>query len=316
MRVLITGGSGFVGRHLVNHLVKSGDNVVLSSLHKLTDAELVGIPTKSQVINLDVTDKQAVSTIVNVLQPDVIYHLAAMTFVPDLESNQQQGIEVNGYSLLNLINAVSDHQLKTRIVFISSSEVYGEPRPMGQPLTEQHPLRPISFYGVTKSIAEIMGNQLAFKKEVDLVRVRPFAHTGPGQSSKFALSSFAKQIVESKNKKSVIKVGNLDVRRDYSDVADIVRGYREIALNGISGKVYNLCSSTPVSMRSLLDKLIDLAGSNVTVEVDPERVRNADIEEFFGSYAKINREIGWKPKIEIEDTLRGLLQYWDEELSR
>jgi GDP-4-dehydro-6-deoxy-D-mannose reductase len=171
-------------------------------------------------------------------------------------------------------------------------------------------------YGVSKVAADLAAFQYATKDRLEVVRVRPFAHTGPGQSPSFALSSFAKQVAMIKLGRAApaIRVGNLEVKRDYSDVSDIVRGYREALLNGKRGGVYNLCSGHSVAIGDLLHKLLKIAEVEAEITVDESRVRDVDISEIYGSPSLAQKELGWHQRIDIEGTLHGLFAYWMESL--
>jgi GDP-4-dehydro-6-deoxy-D-mannose reductase len=219
---------------------------------------------------------------------------------------------------LNLLDSVEKFSPQSRVLFVSSSEVYGEPRPGTLPLKESSELRPISTYGVTKSTADLLAGKYAFRNNVNVIRVRPFPHLGPGQNSCFAISSFARQLAEIKLGKSepVISVGNLEAKRDYSDVSDIVRGYREAVLNGKRGDVYNLCSGQSIEIGELLQRLIGVAEVEVEVKEDPARMRPVDITDMYGSHEKATRDFGWKPRIDLDGTLHSLFAFWVEQLGK
>lgn len=322
MRALITGGHGFAGRHLAQHLVDCKEDVAVT-YHPNEDAAIASraaafpLPKTVQSFALDVTDRQALSDIVGLTQPDVIYHLAGITFVPDAERAFEQTFAVNHRGVVNLLDAVREKSPETRVLLVTSAEVYGEPVPGSLPLTEQAVLRPVTTYGLSKCAADLTGCKYALGDGLHVVRVRPFPHIGPGQSDSFALSSFAKQVASIKLGKSepIIRVGNLEARRDYSDVSDIVRGYREAALNGNRGGVYNLSSGQSYEIGELLQKIIAIAEVDVEVQVDPERVRPVEIADMYGSYALATKQFGWKPRVDIEGTLHSLFAYWLETLS-
>ncbi len=325
MRAFITGGYGFAGRHLAHHLVSCGDDVAVGfhPSERIKDGETpplgsIPLPRTVQTLALDITDRDGVFGVIALLKPDVIYHLAAITFVPEGEQDSKRAFEVNTFGTINLLDAVATHSPQTRFLYVSSAEVYGEPRPGTLPLTEQVLPRPISAYGVAKAAADLIAYKYAFIENVHTVRVRPFNHTGPGQNEHFALSNFAKQIAAIKlgRAEPVIKVGTLEVKRDYSDVSDIVRGYREAILNGKRGDVYNLCSGQSVEMKSLLESLIKISEVDVKIEVEESRVRPVLVPDLYGSYQKAQKEIGWKPRIDIDGTLHSLFAYWLETLGR
>lgn len=319
MKALVTGGFGFAGRHLATHLVQCGDDVALTYLPKVENIEQeigVSVPKVVQSIALDVTDKKAVDNVVSLMRPDVIYHLAAVTYVPEAQDDPKRTFDINLGGTENIIDAVAKHSPETRILFIGSSHSYGEPRPGSLPQTELSELRPSNVYSLSKTYADLACYCASVSRAVDVVRIRPFQHTGPGQSERFALSSFAKQVAEIKLglREQEVLVGNLEVKRDYSDVSDIVRGYREAALNGKTNEVYNLCSGESVALESLLKLLIERSGEEIEIKVDPSRVREGDVPDVYGSYARANKDFGWSPRVTREATMDTLLAYWIEKL--
>lgn len=326
MRALITGGYGFAGRHLAHYLISCGDDVALSyqpgSKDELVLASKnsergVAVPTAVQSLALDITNRKSVFDLIQLLKPDIIYHLAGITFVPEAEGALDSTFQTNFFGTVNLLDAIAKESKETRFLFVGTSEIYGDPRPGTLPLTELTPARPVSVYGLSKAAADLAAFRYSHSENLFIVRARPFNHIGPGQQDRFAISSFAKQLAEIKLGRSepTIKVGNLEAKRDYSDVSDIVRGYREVILNGKRGEVYNLCSGVSTAVGEILKKLIKVAEVETTVEVDPERVRPIDIPEVVGSNQKAQKEIGWKPRIDLEATLHSLFAYWLEVLS-
>jgi len=318
MRVVITGGTGFVGRHLAAHCAKRGDDVMVTyrpggDTHDET-ATAVDLPKSAQTVALEVTDAGSVSQLMGLLQPDVVYHLAALTFVPEAEGAEAIVSNVNVGGTQAIVSAIKEKSPKTRLVYVSSSEIYGAPRPSALPLRETSELRPANIYGWSKAAADLYCHSAAFRYGLDIVRVRPFPHIGPGQSPRFALSGFAKQLAQVKLGKAepIIKVGNLEAKRDYTDVSDIVRGYRDAALNARKGESYNFCSGKSFSIGELLQMLIKASGVEVEVVEDPSRLRVSDIPDSYGSADLAQRDFGWKPRIELESALHGLFAFWVE----
>jgi GDP-4-dehydro-6-deoxy-D-mannose reductase len=328
MRVLVTGGSGFAGTHLAKHLVECRDDVALTYLSEkdaprspelamLEEVRKKAVPRSVQHIALNVCNPQEVRQVISLMQPDVIYHLAAISFVPSGEDAIRDVFQVNTMGTLALLEAVKECCPLARVLLVSSSEVYGIPRPGALPLIESAEMRPVSTYGVSKSAAEQLGYKFSVRDGLHVISVRPFPHIGPYQEDRFALSSFARQIAEIKlgKREAVIEVGNIEVKRDFSDVSDIVRGYREAALNGRNGEVYNLCSGNAYVLSDLIGMLLSIAGVEAEIKVDEKRVRATDIQEHLGSYAKAGKDFGWKPRVEVEAMLGSLFAYWLEVLS-
>lgn len=315
MRALITGGYGFAARHLAHHLIKCGDDVAVTYRREEKDAQGIPLPNTIQNFALDITEAKAVEDLIKLTQPDVIYHLAAQSFVPQAEKQQRPTYDVNTFGTLNFLEAIVKTSKKSKFLYVSSSEVYGNPRPGSLPITELTELRPTSTYGVSKAAADLAVFSYVQRTGIDAIRVRPFPHFGPGQSDRFAISSFSKQIAQIKlgKAKPVLKVGNLEVKRDYLDVSDIVRGYREAVLNGKTGEVYNLSSGESVPLSDLVNILIKKSGMEIAIEVDPSRVREVDAPDIYGSYQRAKKDFGWSPRVDREAALDTMLAYWLEE---
>lgn len=325
MRALIIGGYGFVGRHLAAHLVKCGDDIAVTyrpdpkdKTQKLEDlTNRTPIPRTAQQLALDITDKAAVASVMTLLQPDAVYHLAAISSVAQAENELALASGINIEGTLNVLEAIRNHSPKSRFLFVSSAEIYGEPRPGSFPLTEAAELRPVNVYGWTKAAADLAVYRYHAAYGMHTVRMRSFPHLGPGQSDRFALSSFAKQVAAIKLGKAApqIKVGNLDVKRDYTDVLDVVIGYREALENGKPGEAYNICSGEPRSMSDLLQLIIKRGGVEVEVTQDPARMRSVDVALEYGSNQKALKDFGWRPRVDIEASIDTLLAYWLEALA-
>ncbi|MCC6953273.1 MAG: GDP-mannose 4,6-dehydratase, partial [Deltaproteobacteria bacterium] len=214
MRALITGGFGFVGRHLARYLVTCGDDVAVtyhpSERGSADEAFRTALPQAAQTFALDIADKKAVDQLLTIVQPDALYHLAALSYVPDGETQQDLIFQTNSFGTMNLLDGLVKTSPKTRFLYVSSAEVYGEPWPGSLPLVETAVLRPVSNYGLSKVLGDLAAFKYSVRDSLDTVRVRPFPHIGPGQSDQFAVSSFARQLAEVKlgRREPVIKVGN------------------------------------------------------------------------------------------------------------
>jgi GDP-4-dehydro-6-deoxy-D-mannose reductase len=254
--------------------------------------------------------------LVEEFEPDVIFHLAAQSFVPSSFADPWDTLENNIRSQLNILEAVRWLGRAARVLVIGSNEEYGSPRPEELPLTEESPLRPSSPYAVSKVAQDFLGLQYHLAYGVDVVRLRPFNHTGPGQSPRFVVPAFASQVarIEAGLQEPVMRVGNLDVARDFTDVRDIVRAYYLAATRAEPGEVYNLASGRPQSVRGLLETLLSLSTAEIRVEVDPDRYRPADTPVAYGSAERFHRQTGWEPEIPFEQTLRDVLEYWREQV--
>ncbi len=317
MRALITGAGGFVGGHLCAHLLA------------FTDWQLTGTvypqPVESQppepylrLRHADLRDPEGVRTLVDEVQPDYIFHLAAQSFVPTSFADPWDTLENNIRAELNLLEAVRRSGREVRVLVIGSNEEYGAPRSGELPQTEESPLRPNNPYAVSKVAQDFLGLQYHLAYGLPVVRVRPFNHTGPGQSPRFVVPAFASQIahIEAGLQEPVMKVGNLDVARDFSDVRDIVRAYHLAVTQGEPGEVYNLASGRPQPVQGLLETLLSYAQVEIRVERDLERYRPVDMPVVYGSAEKFRLRTGWEPQIPFEQTLRDTLEYWREQVGK
>ena len=304
MRCLVTGAGGFVGGHLCEFLQSQGDTVL---------GTVRTVPSRAplfETTSLDVTDAAEVARIVQQFLPEVVFILAGMAFVPDAESDFNQALLANVGSVHHTLRACHILQRKIKVVVVSSAEIYGRVTPPMLPLKEEQPSNPANNYSLSKCMAEATAVRYGQYGQVLPIIVRPFNHLGAGQSDKFVASSFAHQLVKI-NKgllPPVLKVGNLDAKRDFSDVRDIVRGYRLAAERGAG--TYNLCSGTATSIREILDTLIEISGLTVSVELDPMRLRAAEIPVLVGSSEKAAKELGWHPKYTLRETLSEVYGWW------
>lgn len=311
MRALITGAGGFVGNHLCEYLLSQTDWELLGTVYPEPVEDPRPRPCLS-LVHVDLRDAGQVGELIGDFRPDVVFHLAAQSYVPTSFSDPWETLENNLRAQLNVLEGVRRAGLKARVVVIGSNEEYGWPRPEDLPLTEESPLRPVNPYAVSKVGQDFMGLQYHLAYGMDVVRLRPFNHTGPGQSPRFVVPSFARQIarIEAGLQEPVVRVGNLDVARDFTDVRDIVRAYYLAATQAEAGEVYNLASGLARSIRWILETLLSFTDAEVRIEVDPALYRPADVPIIYGSAEKFRRRTGWEPRIPFEETLRETLEYW------
>lgn len=316
MRALITGAGGFVGRHLCTYLLEHTNwSLTGTVLDSTSEAQVQ--PPQINVRSLDLRDRTNVVSVVADVQPDVVLHLAAQSSVSASFDDPWQTLENNIQAELNLLETVRQSGRKVIFLVVGSNEEYGAPRPDELPQDEDSPLRPSSPYAVSKVAQDFLGLQHYLAYDTPVVRVRPFNHTGPGQSPRFVVPAFASQIarIEAGLQEPVMMVGNLATSRDFSDVRDIVRAYHLAVVEGEPGEVYNLSSGEPRSIKELLDTLLSYSALDIRVERDPERYRPVDVPMVYGSAEKFRRQTGWAPEIPFEQTLRDTLDYWREQVS-
>ena len=295
MRVLVTGGSGFVGRHLVDLLRQRGDDVFSAAPSRGDDDH----------IPLDLTDAENVTAVVEMVRPELVFHLAAQSFVPASIDNPLETYRVNIDGTAYLLDALEKQaDPKPRIVFTSSAEVYGKRPVEDMPLRETLPTRPGNPYAASKAAGEAMMLAAHDSKGIDTVISRAFNHIGVGQDARFAVPAFAQRLARvASGTERVIQVGNVESERDFLDVRDVVSAYVALAERGISGEIYNVCSGVAVKMREILRRLVNIAGVAVEIREDPGLMRQTEISKSVGDPAKLKRTTGWSPKIELADSL-------------
>jgi GDP-4-dehydro-6-deoxy-D-mannose reductase len=313
-RALITGITGFVGSHLAEYLLKRGYEVYGTVRWRSKLGNVLHIKDKIRLIQTDIRDGHSVKKTIEEAKPEYIFHLAAQSFVPMSWRAPVESIETNVIGTVNLFEAVRTSEIDPKIQVAGSSEEYGLVYPNELPVKETNPLRPLSPYGVSKVAQDMLAYQYYKSYGLKTVITRAFNHTGPRRGEVFAASNFAKQIAEIEKgfRKPVIYVGNLNAKRDFTDVRDVVKAY-ELSLRKCDfGEVYNICSERARTIGSVLDDLLKLTKIKIKVEKDPKRMRPSDIEILHGDCSKFREKTGWKPKIPWKKTLEDLLKYWRE----
>jgi GDP-4-dehydro-6-deoxy-D-mannose reductase len=316
MKSLITGCAGFAGSHLADYLLGKGDEVVALLGINEDRANIQHVEKHLQVVVADLREFDRVRELMQSSRPQRIYHLAAFSSPAESFENPELTYQVNFMGTLNLLTAWLRAGMDCRFLLVSSGDVYGIVPREKLPMREEMELHPLNPYAGSKAAAEILALQFFRSYGLPIVRVRPFNHTGPRQSSKFVCSKFARQVAEINLgvRPPTILAGNIHVVRDFSDVRDIVRGYCELLESGAPGEVYQLCSGHPVSIESILQTVVSLASKPVQVSVDKSLVRNHEAAEVWGDYSKARLAVGWEPRHDLTDTLRGLELYWEVRL--
>jgi len=312
VKALITGIGGFAGSHLAEYFVAQGLEVGGIIHPRETTANIDALRHCLTLYEADLTDAPRVVQVISEDRPDLIYHLAAQAAVSKSWEDPAATMINNIIGQLNLFQAVLAADIHPRILVIGSYEEYGSLRPDELPAKETTPLRPTNPYGVSKIAQDMMGYQYFSSQGLHCVRVRPFNHLGPRQREGFVAPSFAKQVAEAEAglHKPVVYVGNLEAKRDFTDVRDIVRGYYLALLHGEAGEVYNLGSGRATSVRSILDFFLAHSKVHLSVECDPSLLRPLDVPVSVCDYSKLKERTGWEPKIPLERTLSDVLEYW------
>jgi GDP-4-dehydro-6-deoxy-D-mannose reductase len=310
MKVFVTGLTGFVGPHLARMLVGKGLEVVGLGFQNESAGPVQSLPKGASVVNTDVRDYAGLRQILKDSQPDHVYHLAAISNVVTSFKDPRLTYDVNVGGTLNLFEALRELDIRPRIVHVSTAHVYRSiETEVG--LNESSPLHLLTPYATSKFMCEALATQYVEAFGFQTMTVRPFNHVGPGQPTGFVCSDFARQIAAIKLGKAepVLHVGNLAPVRDFTDVRDTVEAYWIVATEGVPGEVYNVSSQRPISMQDIVNLLCDLAGVQVRIEVDSEKYRPIETKRLFGDSSKL-RALGWKPRIELEQTLKDILDWW------
>ncbi|CAN5500426.1 GDP-mannose 4,6-dehydratase [soil metagenome] len=308
---LVTGAAGFAGKHLVAELESSTNWEIVGLTRKA-----VRIGDRTRPVACDLRDAELLLRVIQRYRPGVIFHLAAQSYVPKSIADPRATLSNNILGQVNLLEAVLDAEIQPRILVVSSSEIYGAVQPSELPIDECAALKPANPYAVSKATQDLLGYQYVVTHGLDIVRARPFNHSGPGQSDRFVLSGFARQIAEAEIGKvePTILTGNLDAKRDFLDVRDVVRAYLLMLEDGKRGDFFNVASGVPRRIGDLLETLVARSRVPLTTRIDPARMRPSDVPVIFGSSKALRERTGWSPDYPIEQTLADTLDYWRRSL--
>lgn len=316
MRVLITGITGFAGSHLADYILQNHPEVQVYGLIRWRSRleNILHIKDKIELREADLKDFVSLRKCLEEIKPDRIFHLAAQSFVPTSWKCPSETFTINAIGQINLFEAVLSLKLSPKIQVAGSSEEYGLTFPDEIPMKETNPLRPLSPYAVSKVAQDLLAYQYFKSYGLRTVRTRGFNHTGPRRGDVFICSTFAKQIaeIEKKKRKPVISVGNLEAKRDFTDVRDTVRAYWLCLEKGKEGEVYNIGRGEAYSMQEILEMLLSLASLNIKIEVDPTRLRPSDVPILVSDCTKFTQLTGWEPKVPFRQSLQDLLDFWRE----
>lgn len=304
-RLFLTGHEGFVGQTLRSLFTAPGSRV--------RDVEVV-LPAA----RYDLRDPASLERALPADALDCVIHLAAQSFVPESFRDPRRTYDVNFLGTLNLFQALKNRGFAGRVLYVSSAEVYGQVDPGEMPIDERRAPRPRSPYGVSKVAAEALCGQWRETEGLDVVVARPFNHIGPGQTDRFVVASFTRQVAEIKlgQRPPVIEIGDVEVTRDFTDARDVVEAYLLLLERGAAGEIYNICSGREVWIRDLLPTLFELAGVEAKIAQDPARLRPAEQKRLLGSYEKLHRCTGWAPTTELRTSLADALGWWERKLAR
>lgn len=315
MRILITGAEGFAGSHLVDHCLTEGDEVWGTCRPGARTNNLTQYLDHITLRVGDLSFPDFVRGILGESRFDAIFHLAAINIIHDAQKEPARTYEVNLLGGIHLLEAVRTQSPQTRVMLASTAEVYGPVKPEFLPVVETHPFAPANIFAAGKAALELAAHPFIDTYGLHVIIARPFNHTGPRQRPDFVCSTLAEQIALIENgAPPVISVGDLTPKRDFSDVRDMVRGYRQLTLKGVKGEAYNLATAKSASVEQVLNTLVQMARVKVEIRPDPARQRQTQVMDVRGSFEKIKAATGWQPEIPLEKTLRDLLNWHRDRL--
>lgn len=317
LKALITGISGFVGSHLAGYLLAHTDWQVAGTVYGPYH-NILPLRDQLELYPAELSRLPVVEFVLDLARPDVIFHLAAMAVTGKSWRDPAATLQVNAGMQANILQAVVDLELDCRVLVVGSSEEYGAVPADRLPIGEQTPFRPLNPYAVSKVAQDMLGLQYHLSHGLDVVRVRPFNHIGPRQGLGFVVPDFASQVarIEAGQQEAVMRVGNLEARRDFTDVRDVVRAYHLLAMHGESGAVYNVGSGQAHAIQEVLDGFVARSAVPIQVEPDPARMRPSDVPLVLCDYGRLHACTGWRPTVPFEQSLADVLDYWRAEVRK
>lgn len=311
-KALIIGAAGFVGSYLAKELSENHGMEVHAT--KLPEESLE--MEHAAIHNLDILEKEQIVSLLYQIRPDCIFHLAAQSSVSVAWNNPGLTIDVNVKGSIYVMDAIRELFYKPVVLFVGSGEEYGHIRPSEVPITEENRLRPGNIYAATKVCQNMLAGIYAQAYNLNLIMVRSFNHIGPRQLPIFVVSDFCRQAaqIEAGKKEPVMYVGNLDAKRDFTDVRDVVRAYAQLIEKGKAGETYNVGSGHAYAIREILDVIITLSKTPIRVETDPNKIRPVDVPMIEADITKLHQATGWRPSIPLKQTIQETLDYWRERI--
>lgn len=318
-RALVTGMAGFAGSHLAELLLQEGLSVhgtVVSDVD--ADPDLARLARSAVAHRCDIRSYADVSRLIATVEPHVIFHLAAVSSVPYGEEHPDELFAVNLSGTVHILEAASRYAPNCTVVVISSPEVYGKVAAEECPIKEERALMPVHSYGLSKALGENVALFYHRQRGLSVVILRPFNHIGPRQADSFVCSNFCKQaaLIDLGRMPPVIRVGNLSSVRDFTDVRDVVRGYRLAAERCKSGHIYHIASGIGTPIREVLNIVLSFVDRKIEVEQDPSRLRTVETPVFIGDASRFAAETGWRPRFSLTQSLYDCFRYWRETLGR
>lgn len=319
-RFLITGFSGFVGRHFLQFLFEKKEHADVFGIDirkPVFDTSIYGMRLNIQFREVNLLDGKALKMVLEEFQPDYILHLASFSSVAFSWQHPEESFVNNTNIFLNLTSALKELELPCRVLSIGSSEEYGNVLPEHLPLREDMQLQPVSPYAVARVSQEMLSRVFVDSYHLDIILTRSFNHIGPWQDERFVVPSFIRRILDIKNSGSeigTIETGDTTIIRDFVDVRDVVNAYYMLLMDGTPGEIYNICSGNQIALSDIIEQIADIVNVKISTKVNPEFVRPNDNRIVVGSHDKITKELGWKPKVPWERTLRDMVEEMEKQV--
>ena len=309
MKALVIGAGGFVGPYLIERIKSSLFCEVVTTTSGVKDRLGIG---EDKTVQLNIRDREQTVAVLEKERPDYIFHLAAQSSVALSWKDPKLTVDTNIIGAINLINAIQEMDYTPRVLVAGSGEEYGKVKESDIPIKENTVLNPGNVYAVTKACQNMIASVYAHGYGLPIVMTRSFNHIGPGQTPQFVVADFCSQVVkiEQGRQKPVIRVGNLSAKRDFTDVRDVVNAYCRLIQYGKSGETYNVGSGHAVAVEDVLKAILLQSEAEISVEVDPSKLRPVDVPVIEADISKIFRDTGWKPAISLKETIADTLQYW------
>lgn len=318
-RFLITGFSGFVGRHFLQYLYDKNETMEVFGIDirkPVFDTSVYSDRLKISFKEVNLLDKESLKAVLESFRPQYILHLASFSSVAFSWQHPEESFVNNTNIFLNMTGILKELQLPCRVLSIGSSEEYGNVLPKHLPLKEDMQLQPVSPYAVARVSQEMLSKVFVDSYHLDIILTRSFNHIGPWQDERFVVPSFIRRILNIRDaglSEGTIETGDTTIIRDFVDVRDVVNAYYMLLTEGTPGEIYNICSGTEIALSDIIDQIADIVGVKVSTKVNPEYVRPNDNRVVVGSHEKITTELGWQPVIKWEQTLRDMVEEMSKE---
>ncbi len=308
-KIVVTGGTGFAGSHLIEQLLAKGYTNIFSTTFSAVDPSLRFLPD-DHYRKVDLSSPEATEEFFKEIQPDWVFHLASFAYVGKSFDKARELFANNINLQLNVLESIKNHAKNAKILTIGSAEEYGMVTPPLEKIDESVGLFPVNPYAVSKVTQDLLAHSYFLSFNLHIVRARPFNHIGTRQTGDFAVPAFVKQIVAiEKGEQKTLRVGNLDAVRDFSSVVDVVQAYILLMEKGVEGEVYNIGSGVGIQIEAVVQKLSSMANVPIVVETDPGRIRPLDVPGLIADNGKM-RSLGWEPKVSIDEELQNVLDEW------